>query len=140
MDPLSPEERSERMRRVRHEDTKLELRVRRLVYSMGYRYRLHSKDLPGHPDMVFTSRRKVIFIHGCFWHRHEGCPLARLPKSRTDFWIPKLESNRRRDEVTRHRLSDMGWNFLLIWECETKDMSKLKENIESFMEGDCEVG
>lgn len=140
MDPLSPEERSERMSRVHGKDTKVELRVRRLVHSMGYRYRLHSKNLPGCPDMVFAGRRMVIFVHGCFWHRHGDCVLARLPKSRPEFWIPKLESNRQRDAVTQSRLAELGWKSLLVWECETKDMNKLRENIRSFLEGNCEVG
>ena len=91
-DTLSPKERSERMSRIRGKDTKPELTVRRLVHGMGFRYRLHGKRLPGKPDMVFSARRKVIFVHGCFWHRHPdpGCPLARLPKSKLDFWRTKL--------------------------------------------------
>ena len=99
MDTLSKAQRSERMSRVRGKDTKPELLVRRLVHGMGYRYRLHRRDLPGTPDLVFPGRRKVIFVHGCFWHRHPdpACKLARLPKSRTDFWLPKLEGNRARD-------------------------------------------
>ncbi|HBI46414.1 MAG TPA: very short patch repair endonuclease, partial [Planctomycetales bacterium] len=97
MDSLSPEERSERMSRVRNKDTKPELVVRRLVHSLGYRYRLHSGRLPGRPDIVFAGRKKVVFVHGCFWHRHRGCALCRMPKSRLDFWAPKLEGNRRRD-------------------------------------------
>src|SRR6266699_3209467 len=97
MDTLTPVERSERMSRVRAKDTAPEITVRRAVHGLGYRYRLHARDLPGHPDLVFRKRHKVIFIHGCFWHRHENCKLSRLPKSRLEFWRPKLESNRQRD-------------------------------------------
>ena len=93
MDTLTPEQRSERMSRVRNKDTKPEMRVRRLVHSLGYRYRLHASHLPGRPDLVFKSRSKVIFVHGCFWHRHEGCPLCRMPKSRLRFWKQKLNAN-----------------------------------------------
>ena len=95
MDSLSPAERSEIMARVRSKDSRPELFVRKLVFALGYRYRLHAEDLPGHPDMAFRKLRKVIFVHGCFWHRHAACALARLPKSRLDFWLPKLEGNRR---------------------------------------------
>ena len=98
MDPLTTEERSRQMGRVRSKNTKVEMTIRRLVFAMGYRYRLHRADLPGKPDMVFPARHKVIFTHGCFWHRHEGCNLARMPKSRLDFWQPKLEANRQRDQ------------------------------------------
>ena len=94
-DTLTPEQRSERMRRVRSKDTKPEILVRQIVHRLGFRFRLHRRDLPGIPDLVFPQRRKVIFVHGCFWHRHQdqSCPLARLPKSRLEFWRPKLEAN-----------------------------------------------
>jgi DNA mismatch endonuclease (patch repair protein) len=108
MDTLSRAERSKRMARIRGRDTKLELIVRRLVYRCGFRYRLHGKTLPGKPDLVFSSRHKVIFVHGCFWHRHPHCALARLPKSRLDFWMPKLTGNRRRDLTNIRRLSRLG--------------------------------
>lgn len=115
MDPLSPKERSERMSRVRSRDTKPELVVRRLVHSLGYRYRLHRRSLPGRPDLVFPGRRKVIFVHGCFWHRHAGCHSGtRVPKSRLDFWLPKLESNRERDRVNQAALAELGWDALTI--------------------------
>src|ERR1022692_1921562 len=93
MDTLSPSERSERMGRVKSRDTKPEMKVRKLVHSLGYRYCLHGKDLPGKPDLVFNSRRKIIFVHGCFWHRHRGCARRRMPKSRLEFWRPKLKNN-----------------------------------------------
>lgn len=134
MDTLSKSERSERMSRVRGKDTKPELRVRSLVHRMGYRYRLHDKKLPGHPDMVFRSRKKAIFVHGCFWHRHPGCKLTRLPKSRLDFWKPKLEGNRERDIRNQEKLSLLGWDYLVIWECEMKDLEELRGRIKSFLE------
>ncbi|MBN8734394.1 MAG: DNA mismatch endonuclease Vsr [Acidobacteria bacterium] len=102
MDTLTAAARSERMSRVRHKDTRPELVVRRLLHGLGYQYRLHRSDLPGKPDLVFASRGKVVFVHGCFWHRHSArCPLTRLPKSRLEFWRPKLEANRLRDEQNR---------------------------------------
>lgn len=129
-DTLTTEERSERMRLVKGEDTKLEMVVRRLAHELGYRYRLHCSDLPGKPDLVFRPRRKVIFVHGCFWHLHKGCPNNRLPKSRVDFWKPKLESNKKRDTRNKTKLSRMGWTYLVIWECETKDIETLEARID----------
>lgn len=133
MDTLSPLERSQRMARVKSKGTKPEMLVRRLVFSMGYRYRLHGSRLPGHPDMVFKGRRKVIFVHGCFWHRHEGCKLARLPKSRLDFWLPKLEGNRQRDAQKLEQLCEQGWKSLVIWECELKDLGSLEKRLRAFL-------
>jgi len=134
LDPLSPEERSRQMSLVKAKDTKPEIKVRRLVYSLGYRYRLHYSDLPGRPDLVFLGRRKVIFVHGCFWHRHPGCPLARLPKSRPEFWLPKLEENRRRDLRNQAALRKNGWDVLVIWECQLGDLELLKRRITQFLE------
>jgi DNA mismatch endonuclease, patch repair protein len=134
MDTLTPEERSERMGLVRNRDTKPELVVRRLVYSLGYRYRLHSRTLPGHPDMVFAGRRKVIFIHGCFWHRHgPSCPLTRMPKSKLDFWEPKFEANMRRDAANQAKLRDMGWDYIVVWECELSGLDALADRITRFL-------
>lgn len=134
MDTLSPRERSERMGRVRGRDTKPELLVRRLVHQMGYRYRLHGKGIPGKPDLVFRSRRKLIFVHGCFWHRHKGCPLCRWPKSKLDFWKPKLERNRQRDRDNQRRLTEQGWSFLVLWECQLKDTLQLTQQLTLFLE------
>ena len=134
MDTLTPAERGERMGRVRNQDTKPEMVVRRLAHSLGYRFRLHSRDLPGHPDMVFPGRRKVIFIHGCFWHRHDSlCPLTRMPKSRLDFWEPKFAITQRRDAVNQAKLIEMGWDFLVVWECELKSSSDLADRIVRFL-------
>lgn len=133
MDTLSRAERSERMGRVRSKNTKPELVVRRLVHSLGYRYRLHRTDLPGCPDLVFVSRKKVIFIHGCFWHRHDGCPNTRLPKSRLDFWQPKLEANRLRDARNLRCLRSRGWRIMVIWECQVKNVAKLGRRITRFL-------
>jgi DNA mismatch endonuclease (patch repair protein) len=135
VDTLTKQERSERMGRVKGADTKPEMVVRRLVHAMGYRYRLHGRDLPGKPDIVFRSRKKVIFVHGCFWHRHPGCKLARIPKTRLDFWVPKLEGNRERDIRNQQALGQMGWRYLVIWECEIGDRGDLENRILEFLGG-----
>jgi len=123
------------MGRVRGKDTKPELVVRRLLHGLGYRYRLHRRDLPGAPDIVFGRLRKVIFVHGCFWHRHPDshCPLARLPKSRLDFWVPKLEGNLRRDEDNQRRLVALGWDVLVVWECQIKVLATLTSVLSDFL-------
>lgn len=108
--------------------------VRRIVTRLGYRYRLHRRDLPGTPDLAFIGRRKAIFVHGCFWHRHEGCGLARMPKSRLEFWGPKLEGNRQRDLAKQRLLRDHGWTYLVVWECELRASGALAARIESFLE------
>lgn len=112
--------RSAQMALVRSRDTKPEMRVRRALHAAGLRYRLHDRRLPGVPDLVFASRRIVVFVHGCFWHRHPGCAAARLPKSRQEFWEPKLAGNVERDKRKRAELEEEGWTVLVIWECETK--------------------
>ena len=135
MDTLNRTERSERMSRVRNKNTKPELTVRRLIHSLGYRYRLHRGKLPGRPDLVFSSRRAVIFVHGCFFHRHPdpNCRLARLPKSRLGFWLPKLEGNKARDERNLKALADQGWRALVIWECQLSDRIGLIRRVVSFL-------
>jgi DNA mismatch endonuclease (patch repair protein) len=133
MDTLSPVERSERMSRVKGRDTGPERAVRRLVTALGYRYRLGVGALPGRPDLVFRSRRKVIFVHGCFWHRHGECPLTRLPKTRLEFWIPKLEANKQRDERNLARLHADGWSALVIWECELAKVEEVRERLDMFL-------
>jgi len=134
MDNISPEARGRQMARVRAKDTRPEMAVRRLVFGMGYRYRLHDARLPGTPDLVFAGRGKVLFVHGCFWHRHENCGLARLPKSRLDFWLPKLEGNQTRDRVNQRLLRKSGWRILVVCECELRDMPKLTRKIRRFLE------
>jgi len=136
VDTLTPSERSERMSRVRYKDTKPELAVRRLVASLGYRFRLHSKRLPGRPDLVFPGARKVIFVHGCFWHRHpaKSCALARLPKSRLDFWLPKLAANRQRDVTQQRKVRRMGWSVMVVWECQLRRVPVLERRLRRFLE------
>lgn len=129
------------MSRIRHRDTKPEMLVRRLLHAMGFRYRLHDKRLPGSPDIVFASRKKAILVHGCFWHRHPdaGCALARMPKSRLDFWRPKLEGNRTRDVRHQSELDALGWRYLIVWECELRDKEQFRNILLAFLaEGDGE--
>ncbi len=135
LDTLSALQRSELMSRVRSRDTKPEMRVRRLVHSMGYRYRLHARDLPGRPDLVFRPRRKVIFVHGCFWHQHVGCSRSGIPKSpeRRSYWKTKLTGNVLRDRRNEDALRTLDWSFLLVWECETKELDQLAEKIKAFL-------
>ncbi|WLI35609.1 very short patch repair endonuclease [Pseudomonas sp. FP818] len=121
------------MAKVKSKGSKPEMVVRRLLFSLGYRYRLHDRSLPGSPDIIFKRKKKVIFVHGCFWHRHDGCPLARLPKSRLDFWIPKLEGNREHDTRTQHQLESQGWEVFVIWECELKDLNLLEKRLNGFL-------
>jgi len=134
VDTLSKTARSERMSRVQGKNTQVEHAARSLVHGLGYRYALHAKDLPGKPDMVFRSRRKVIFIHGCFWHRHRRCKLARLPKSRLTFWLPKLEGNRQRDKRVQRGLTKMRWRYLVIWECQLSDPARLLDKVKAFLD------
>jgi DNA mismatch endonuclease (patch repair protein) len=131
MDSLSPKQRSQRMARVRSKNTAPELTVRKLLRTMGYGYRLHSRGLPGKPDIVISGRRTAIFVHGCFWHRHMEplCRLARLPKSRLDFWLPKLEANRARDDAQREALALAGWRVVVVWECQLKDPTAVSQQL-----------
>jgi DNA mismatch endonuclease, patch repair protein len=133
MDTLTPLQRSERMGRIRSKDTKPELQVRRLLHGMGYRYRLHRRDLPGAPDLVFGARRKVIFVHGCFWHAHQSCSIANRPKSRQEFWDDKFARNRERDATHVEALKARGWDVRTVWECELKDRDKLTSRLLSFL-------
>lgn len=121
------------MRAVGQKDTKPEMIVRRLVYGMGYRYRLHVRDLPGTPDLVFRSRRKAIFVHGCFWHRHKSCLRASEPQSNSDFWRPKLERNVARDKEQLRVLKKSGWRALVVWECESKNERSLALRLRRFL-------
>jgi DNA mismatch endonuclease, patch repair protein len=125
-------DRSANMRAIRSKDMKPELALRGLVHKLGYRFRLHGKDLPGKPDLVFRSRRQVIFVHGCFWHSHD-CKAAHVPKSNRDYWEPKLERNKARDRKNLDVLTETGWKSLVIWECELKDIGAVIEKIKKFL-------
>ena len=127
------EERSRIMRAVKSRDTGSEMIVRRMTHGMGYRYRLHCKSLPGKPDLVFPARRKVIFVNGCFWHQHECRRGARSPKSHRGYWLPKLRRNQQRDASHQVQLHDLGWEILVIWECELANRDSLRERIETFL-------
>lgn len=140
MDTVTPARRSEIMSRVRAQGMRPEMTVRRLVHSLGYRYRLHAKRLPGCPDLVFANLRRVIFVHGCFWHRHPGCSLARMPKSRVEFWQTKLEGNRERDLLKQRELRESGWLPLVIWECELSNLEVVAQRVKRFLEEGREIG
>jgi DNA mismatch endonuclease (patch repair protein) len=131
-DTRTPEQRRYIMQSVGTKDTGPEMIVRRLLHRMGYRYRLHRKDLPGNPDIVFPGRHKAIFIHGCFWHGHD-CPKGRLPKSRIDYWLPKIERNKERDASAVEKLKAEGWDTLTIWQCEIKDRTSLETTLRNFL-------
>lgn len=126
-------DRSANMRAIRSKGMRPELAVRSLVHKMGYRYRLHKKDLPGRPDLVFPSRRKVIFVHGCFWHAHKHCKAAHLPKSNLEYWGPKLERNRTRDRKNIEGLNGDGWESMVVWECEVKIQDELEKRLLDFL-------
>lgn len=130
---------SERMRRIRGKKTGPELRVRRLSHRLGYRHRLHDRNLPGRPDLVYPSRKKVIFVHGCFWHQHAGCKLSRTPKARPEYWIPKLERNQARDAENVAQAISMGWDVLIIWECETRQEDALAARLRAFLESNADL-
>ena len=125
--------RSALMRKVRSRDTGPEMIVRRLLHRRGYRFRLHAGDLPGRPDIVFRGRRKAIFVHGCFWHRHEGCKRTTTPKIRREFWTDKFASNRKRDTAAVSSLEQKGWEVVIVWECETKDAHRLEHRLVSLL-------
>ena len=138
IDTVSKERRSEIMSRIRSKGMKPEMIVRRMTHAMGYRYRLHYKTLPGTPDLVFPGRRKAIFVHGCFWHQHSdpACKKARVPESNRDFWVAKFERNMVRDAESQSSLVEMGWDVLVIWECEIeREGEALAGRIDEFLSG-----
>lgn len=133
MDVHTPQQRSFNMSRIKSKNTKPEQAVRKWLWSQGFRYRLHRKDLPGKPDIVFPSRNKIIFIHGCFWHHHD-CRYFKWPKSRTEFWTEKITKNEERDLKHQIQLEQLGWEVLTVWECEIKDnWDALTDSILSFL-------
>ena len=137
MDTMTQAERSVRMSMIGQRNTAPELTVRRIVRELGYRYRLHRSDLPGRPDICLGPMKKAIFVHGCFWHRHdeEHCPLTRWPKSRVEFWKPKLEGNRQRDMRNQSALTELGWRFFVVWECELRYPEHLMNSLALFLGG-----
>lgn len=134
-DKLSPAARSENMRRIRSRDTKPELAVRRLLHGLGYRFRIHRRDLPGKPDLVFSARRKVIFVHGCFWHGHDddACPDRRAVKSNSGYWVPKIAGNIARDERHEKALRDGGWEVAIVWECQMRQPDRVRAELVSYL-------
>jgi len=114
-------------------DTRPELALRSMLHRAGYRFRVHGRGLPGTPDLVFSARRKVVWLHGCFWHRHEGCRFATVPKTRTDYWIPKFARNRERDTEHAARLRQMGWRSLVVWECEMRRPDVIGGRVSEFL-------
>ena len=132
-DRCSSEERSRIMARVRSKGTRPEMLVRHALHRLGYRYRLHRSDLSGKPDLAFPSRRKALFINGCFWHVHPGCPRARMPQNNQDYWVPKLERNRLRDSENLDALRNRGWEAMTVWECELRDLDSAVARIVSFL-------
>ena len=128
-DSLSPADRSALMSRVRNRNTAPEVVVRKVAHRLGLRFRLHRKDLPGTPDLVFPQYRLVVFVHGCFWHQHPGCRRASVPKTNASKWLEKFERNRSRDATTKCALEAKGWDVLVIWECETRSKDGLAEKL-----------
>ncbi|MNS36130.1 Very short patch repair protein [compost metagenome] len=134
-DKLTPERRSANMASIRSRDTAPEMAVRKLAHALGYRFRLHRKDLPGKPDLVFPGRKAVIFVHGCFWHQHPDpqCKDGRRPKSRPGYWGPKLDGNLTRDARRQAELEAAGWKVLVVWECRTRDTDALAAALIDFL-------
>jgi DNA mismatch endonuclease (patch repair protein) len=128
------------MARIRGKDTKPELAVRRIAHGLGFRFRVHRRDLPGSPDLVFPRLRKVVFVHGCYWHRHAGCRYAYSPKSNIPFWHAKFDANVARDRLAVVELKKLGWEVLIVWECETKDEDKLVRGLATYLRTDKNTG
>lgn len=132
-DRITSARRSELMGRIRRADTKPELVIRRMLHGLGYRFRVQLKGVPGRPDLAFTRRRKIIQVHGCFWHFHEGCPSARIPTTRPEFWSAKFARNRERDRRLEAAAAEAGWQSLIVWECELKDIERLQAKLIDFL-------
>lgn len=141
-DVVSAQKRSEMMSGIRGKNTRPELQVRKALFSVGYRFRLHHKDLPGRPDIVLSGRRIAILVHGCFWHGHQDCRYAKTPSTRTEFWVAKLESNRQRDQRDLHALHAAGWRTLVVWECYLRSPPRadLATALRDWIEGDQQAG
>ena len=129
MDRVSREKRSEMMSFVRAKNTRPELAVRRLLHAMGFRFRLHKDDLPGKPDIVLPKKKTAIFVHGCFWHRHKGCVRTTTPENNCEFWADKFRRNKLRDQSNRNKLKRLGWKVVIVWECETAQMERLRQTL-----------
>jgi DNA mismatch endonuclease (patch repair protein) len=132
-DKFDKETRSKIMAKVTGRNTKPEIAVRKLLWKMGFRYRLHDKNLPGKPDIVFSKKKKAIFVHGCFWHNHTGCKRATMPQSNADYWQEKIWRNVRRDRTNIAELESMRWQVLIVWECELKNVETLKSKLLCFL-------
>jgi DNA mismatch endonuclease (patch repair protein) len=134
-DVFAPEKRSWLMSHIKGKNTKPEIKVRKMIYSMGYRYRLNVKELPGKPDIVLRNRRKVIFVHGCYWHGHKDCSRAHRPSSNIDFWNDKIEANMRRDEKVIRELKAAGWSVFIVWECQLRHAEEVEKRLRDFLGG-----
>ena len=133
-DTVPPDVRSRIMAKVKSKGMKPEMRVRKLLHGLGYRYRLHRANLPGRPDLVFPVRRKVVFVNGCFWHRHDGCSRVRIPATNRDYWLYKLESNYTRDIRNVALLEEQGWSVMTVWECQLQDIQATTDRLVSFLD------
>lgn len=133
-DIFTPEKRSLIMRAIKAHNTKPELAVRSILHRMGYRFRLHRHNLPGRPDIILPKHQKIVFVHGCFWHRHRNCKLSHKPKSNQSYWNPKLERNIKRDVKNRRALARLGWKTLVLWECQTRNPDKLLSLLHRFLD------
>jgi DNA mismatch endonuclease (patch repair protein) len=138
MDIVSPSARSKIMSRIRGRGTKAEYAVRKAATSLGYRYRLNRRDLPGTPDLVFSRGKTAVFVHGCFWHRHPSCKYSYTPKSNIEFWMKKFKNNVTRDERVKGELERLGWRVMIIWECQTSDFDGLKATLNAYFDNDIE--
>jgi DNA mismatch endonuclease, patch repair protein len=132
-DIMSPGQRSRHMALIKGKDTKPEMQLRRHLHRLGYRYRLHRRELPGKPDIVFPTRRRLIYVHGCFWHQHRNCKVAHLPKSRSDYWAEKFRRNTERDAQNLAAAHALGWETMVVWECELRNTSTLEEAVVRFL-------
>ena len=138
VDTVTPEVRSRIMAQVKSTGMMPEMKVRQLLHGLGYRYRLHRKDLPGRPDLTFPSRCKVVLVNGCFWHNHADCPRVRIPATNRDYWLSKLERNKARDERNVALLEELGWAVMTVWECQLHNLTETTERLVTFLDGHSE--